>query len=123
MARCTFLQGMAEVCQLQYPTSADQRTPDWFKIPFLGEPKLSFDLVTWGLANKHDSMLGLLLTGIYCVMLICDAKEKRVDLQICIYRGGKKTKRLKIQNFEHICKEKSKNSTAKTLRLGDIPAK
>ena len=69
MARWTFLQGMAEVCQLQYITSADQRTPDRFKIPFLGELKLSFDLVAWGLANKHDSMLGLFLTGIYSVQL------------------------------------------------------
>lgn len=63
-------------------TAPDHMIPecDWFKIPFLGELKLSFDLVTWGLADKHDSMLGLLLTGIFCVMLICDAKEKRVDL-------------------------------------------
>ena len=52
-ARLLFLQGMTEVCQADYLIYADQANSDWFKIPFLEEPKLklSLSLMTWGLAR------------------------------------------------------------------------
>lgn len=61
-SKVTSPQGMAEIYEADYLTSADPVLPDWFKIPSLVETKLqlSLGLVTWGLAPFCDPILGLL---------------------------------------------------------------